>query len=76
MINMLTDNEFISINRAYKMASDMVSYLTEITGLKSNLASNSVIKDESIRHELVKHLIELEHIKIRLGKIMMGPLGY
>lgn len=73
---MLTDNEFISINRVYKMTSDMVSYLTEITGLTSTSVSNSVVKDESIRRELIKHLIELEHIKIRLGKIMMGPLGY
>ena len=73
---MLTDNEFISINRVYKMTSDMVSYLTEITGLMSTSVSNSVVKDESIRRELIKHLIELENIKIRLGKIMMGPLGY
>jgi hypothetical protein len=68
---MLTDNEYVLIKRIYNMAGDMVSSLTKIAGPTPQEGFRPLVKDE-----LIKHAIELEHIKIRLGKILNGTAGY
>jgi hypothetical protein len=75
---MLTDNEYVLIKRMYNMTADMVNSLNKITGLAttSEFKPVPVVKDELLKHELIKYSIELEHIKIRFGKILNGTAGY
>lgn len=70
---MLTDNEYVLLKRMYNMTADMVNSLTKMAGLTttdSDFRHVPVVKDESLKHELITYAIELEHIKIRLGKIL------
>ena len=68
---MLTDNEYVAIKRIYNMAGDRISSLTKIAGPVPSKGFRPLIKDE-----LIKHAIELKHIKIRLGMILNGTTGY
>ena len=68
---MLTDNEYVSIKRVYNMTGDMIRTLTDIAGPMPAEGFRP-----SFKGELIKHAIELEHIKIRLGKILNGTAGY
>lgn len=70
---MLTSDEYVLLKWMYNMASDMVNTLTKMAGLTttdSDFRHVPMVKDESLKHELIKHAIELEHIKIRFGKIL------
>lgn len=53
------------------MAADMSRSLTKIAGPVPDDKVRPSFKDE-----LITHAIELEHIKIRLGKILNGTAGY
>lgn len=68
---MLTDDEYVLIKRIYNMSGDMIRALTKIAGPMPTEGLRPLVKDE-----LIKHAIELEHIKIRLGKILNGTAGY
>lgn len=68
---MLTDNEYVAIKRIYNMAGDMISSLTKIAGPRLTSGTRTLVKDE-----LITYAIELEHIKIQLGKILDGTVEY
>lgn len=68
---MLTDNEYVAIKRVYNMAGDMIRSLNKLAGPTPTSGFRPLVKEE-----LIKHAIELEHIKIRLGMILNGTTGY
>jgi hypothetical protein len=69
--SLVTDDERVVLNRVYNMAQDMVNDLTNIAGPTPLEGFRPMIKDE-----LAKYALDIERIRIRLGKILNGTAGF
>lgn len=68
---MLTNNDYTLIKSVYDMAGNMIKSLIKVAGPRLTSGTRTLVKDE-----LITYAIELEHIKIQLGKILDGTVEY